>query len=281
MWSAGPLSLSADKAIRPRLLAHGSELHMVYDVWDGVFYTVHHAVWTGGAWGTPTAIASGEKASLAFDPDGTLHAVYFAEDGQVEHSMLVGGAWIAGDAVPTDAYMSGFRIRALTAPGGIESAVSTSPGGTSYDIRTDAWASGSGWTRDTLYNSLNLSSDEPEGALDSSGQRHWVWTEQDPADVWTVGIMLRSTTGSPTWVSRTSGFSASPAVGIPADDVPMVTWVDPFGQILVDRAPYGTPVTVGAGAKPAIAIDADGFTHVAWYEYGPSGPQEIFYTTNR
>lgn len=283
-WNAGPLPLSDEKSIRPQLLAEGSRLHLIFDVWADKRYTIHHATMNDGTWGDAVPVAEGENGSLAVTAEGDLHIVYYSNDG-LGHSRLVEDAWVAGDPIETDASVNPFGLRLLPHQDGL--ALTVAAGACSsmicYDIVEHTWDD-SGWRSDTLYLSPSLSSDEPDGANMPDGSLAWVWSEQIPKDPWITEIVLLSPLDEdPVLVhSDLGGFSGDPIVAVPLDGAPMVAWLSPTNQIKIDRYPFGEPTLVfREGFGPSVAVDPDGFTHVSAYGYDDNSVQQIWYATNR
>jgi hypothetical protein len=152
-------------------------------------------------------------------------------------------------------------------------------------MRILKWLNGEGWgALQTVYQSQELSSDQPDGATDANGVSHWVWTEQDADNVNIIGIAAKTTAGSALqWVAREVGFATSPSMVFPPDNLAMVAWSSPEDTIDIAQEPYGVTVHMGGSGAygPRMAVDSEGFTHVVFYAQHESGVQQIFHTSNR
>ena len=281
-WTSARLPLHQDKCIRPRLLADGAQLHLWWDVWTEAETTVYYANWFEGSWSAAEKVAIGEKPSGAILADGSLHVIYFTDAGPA-HSRHLNGVWVDGDAMATDNYINSFRLRLVGIDDRLEAVVATSPGEVGYDIRLYKWNAAQKWTFEPLHTSQYSSSDEPEGSLDFASQAYWVWTEQTVVDDWTIGIAIKgSLDNKPSWVTKEAGFSMSPTVAIPPDEVPMVAWINPRETISLSRAPFdqASDISEGMGMGPQLTVDGDGISHLVYYAYDDQS-QQIWYSTNR
>jgi hypothetical protein len=283
-WTAGPLPLHEEKSIRPQLVAHEDTLHLLFDVWEDELYTAHHASFTNGSWSDPAPIGLGEKGSISVDPNGDVHVVFY-RDGEVTHSRLVAGQWAEGDPIPTPESVNPFGLWTVSTPTGISLAVGAGSCTSliCHDIMVFNWTS-QGWTGSTLFKSNSLSSDEPKGAVMPDGSLAWAWAEQVPYEPYITGVAFSSALDpNPVLVFEDlSGFASEPGVAVPPDGVPMVSWLAPGAQVMIDRYPFGDPRTLlDSGTGPELTVDASGYTHVVAYAYDDAGSQQIWHTTNR
>jgi len=284
VWTAETLPLHPEKSIRPQLLVQDETLHLLFDVWADDSYTVHHATYTSGAWSDAVAVATGSQSTMALDPGGELHAIYFV-GSDLAHSRRVDGQWVAGDPIPTWASVNPFGHRALTSADGVTVAAATGDCSSMicYDITLLDW-NAEGWTSSTLHKSWDLSSDEPEGALMPDGSQAWTWAEQVPYEPWITAIVFASALDqNPVMVFEDpAGFSSEPAVVVPPDGVPMVSWLAPGNHVMMDRYPFGEPTLLFEDAMGAdLTVDGYGYTHLVTYAYDEAGSQQIWHTTNR
>lgn len=283
-WTAKPLPLHPEKSIRPQLLVQDETLHLLFDVSANDSYTVHHATYTSGAWSEAVAVATGSQSTMALDPSGRLHAIYFV-GSDLAHSRRVDEQWVTGDPIPTWSSVNPFGHRALTSADGITVAAATGDCSSMicYDITLLDW-NAEGWTSSTLHKSWDLSSDEPEGALMPDGSQAWTWAEQVPYEPWITAIVFASALDqNPVMVFEDpAGFSSEPAVVVPPDGVPMVSWLAPGNRVMMDRYPFGEPTLLFEDAMGAdLTVDGSGYTHIVTYGYDALGSQQIWHTTNR
>jgi hypothetical protein len=279
-WDVELLDLLNEKAIRPRLLTDGASVHLFFDVYeeDEEDWAVYITTRTGQDWSTPERLGSGEKVDPVLH-EGNLHAVWF--DGmQPIHRWRDGSAWVDGNPLAVPSAVQTFRLRLLSAED-LELVVALSPASLSYDIERFTW-DGNDWTSQPLFTSINLSSDDPSGSVGPDGVAQWVWTEQDPADLWTIGIALqRSDATRPTRVNQNPGFSTSPDITVPSDGLALVTWLDDQEQLLMSQAPFDEQVVISTeGAGPRITTDRCGVSHLVYYAHNQAGVQDIYYTSN-
>jgi|GEM_PF-6354368 hypothetical protein len=283
-WEVRKLTLDGGKkSTSAKLLVENDKVHMLWEVWESE-PTLYHAIYQED-WSEPQKVAVGKTVSSTFDAQGNIHALFFSQKFPT-HAIYDGKSWSMGDVIPLDhTYINTFRLAVVNAPAGIEVALSTSPGGTGYQMRRWKWAPMTGWgDMQTLVESLHLSSDDPHGASDSKGLAHWVWTEQSPLDPNLIGIAtMKNTDASYHWVSAEVGFAMGPVMTIPPDDLPVVAWITPRETIAVDRHPYGTPqeLTSHDATIPSITSDADGYSHLVFSARDDQGIQQIWYSSNR
>ena len=278
-WSTQRLELTEERAIRPRLVVDGDEVHLFFDVYENdTDWAVYMSTRRDGVFGPAIRLGDGEKVDAAVF-EGVLHAVWF--DGtQPVHRMRIDGEWSDGAPIRVPAYVQTFRLR-LLAGNDLELLIATSPGEVSYDPELFTWSDGS-WTSRPLYTSVGLSSDDVSGAVGADGVSHWVWTEQSAADPWTIPVAhQRSDETTPEIIHALPGFSTSPDLAVSPDGVPVATWVDDTDGVRVSRAPWGEPLRITAsGTGPRIAVDRCGFSHLVYYGRDGDGPQDIYYSRN-
>lgn len=284
-WTWDWLDLAeGEKAIRPQLLADGESLHLVFEQVVDDVYWLWHSTWAGG-WAAPVLIGEGRRASLAVGPDGTLHLVaYGGDDLPVHHRW--DGAWTPGDPIVSDApYVYSLGLVVLGGSEGLRLGQLLSPGETSYDFNLMAWTHDGGWAPpEILVQSMFLGGEEPRGATGPDGTQHWVWSEQDPDDLWTFGIAEATVAdaGAFRWATRVSGFSGNPAVVVPPDGRPVVAWITERGELQLSRAPYEESVQLDTGSRnPALAVDDEGFVHVVWAAADADSVEQVRWVSNR
>lgn len=284
-WTTTRLTLFSEHQTSPYLFVVGTTLHLFWNRSEGDVQAVYHSSWSGAEWNTPQRVGTGWRSSAAVDGTGNLHLVLFADNKPV-HYRYDGAKWSAGDAItlPHD-YLNALRLKLL---GGetLQLALSTSPGNNAgYRIRLFLWSKSVGWSGGTdaqLLNPNGLSSDDMDGALDTSGKPFWVWTEQTPEDEWTFAIRTKRTGGALSWAGKTKGSNFVPTVVIPGDNRAIVAWISESSGLQLAREPFGSVVDLGGNDPygPSLALDARGFTHLVFYGRDAQGVQQVWYSHN-
>jgi hypothetical protein len=292
-WSAKELALIPEKSIFADVVADQGAglLHLVWQATTASGNVIYHATSDGTAFGAVEALSPGERVSATIDREQRLHLAFFQktkDQAHPLHQVRTDSGWSPSINVPFDhTYLNTLRLKLLSTRDGVELALSSSAGGTSYDIQHYLWTADTGWSpRRVLYGSFGLSSDDVDGAVDAAGKAHWVWTEQDPLDPWTIGVVEQSSDEeSPTWVMTSAGSAlVSPSIVVPPDGQSLVFWVAPDETIGVARRPYGqAPIGIGSPAAngPRATLDAEGYCHLVYYGADASGVEQIWYSSNR
>jgi len=263
----------------------------VNDMSNGTFSVVSMAgkrlTWTSGYSGAP---------AIAVDASGRLHAVWQDNTpGNYEiyyrKSTNGGVSWTTSKRLTWTSGYSGAPAIAVDASGNPHVVWHDNTSGNYEIYHKKSTTGGVSWTTAKRFTTTSGPSQNPDIAVDASGNPHVVWQDNTPGN---EEIYYRkSPDGGTTWAANkrltwTSGGSGLPAVGAGPSGRIHVTWRDYTAgsyEIYYKKSTNGGAnwtanqrLTWNSGASdaPAIGVSSAGNPHVVWRD-NTSGNYEVYY----
>ena len=254
----------------------------------------------GATWTTAKRLSSTTagcyRPDIAAGPSGALHVVWYdfapgdyevyyrkSPDGGITWTTTQRITWTSGGseypAIAVDSSGNPHMAWTEYTPGDYEIC---------YKKSTDG---GTTWTTAKRLTWNAESSDEPDLAVDSSGNPHVIWYDKTPGNY--EIYYSRSTDGGATWtptkrLTWDSAGSWYPSIAVASSDILHLVWENATSEspeIYYKKSTDGgaswTPTkrltwTSGLSGSPQIAVDPSHNPHVVWYDNTP-GPYEIYY----
>ncbi len=296
VWS-GPtvIDSGSGSAIMPHVGVDGSGNFIV--VWiqlDGSHESIYANRYVPGTgWGTAALIETGAGNAyaprVAVNASGVAVAVWHQYDSTgfrndiYANRYIPGTGWGTAERIETgDGDAESARV-AIDVNGNAVAVWKQRNGSDSFhSIFANRYAAGSGWGSAQLLEALDYAVDEPEVAIDGSGNAVAVWYQRDaalgPYKIWAARYAVGSTWGTAQAISSGSESAATPRVGMDASGNALVVWYQYQGvptSILAARYVAGTgwslPVAIESGSgtafDPDIAVNSSGNAVAVWKQH--------------
>ena len=247
----------------------------------------------GSGWGTPEVIninnGSGDALGpqIALDGSGNAIAVWLQKDGAAIGSIygtvyanryVAGSGWGAPEVIGSGSGNATFPDIAMNKNGDAIAGWGQKDNGTGIiSIYANRYRAGSGWGTATVIENDDTNADEPEIAVDSSGNAIALWTESDGTNdsVHANRYAAGSGWGTAANIGIVTGGVDHQDLAMDKNGNAIAVWDQSDGtvhRIYTNRyapgAGWGTAITLeneaGDAFRPKIAIDGSGNAIVVW-----------------